>query len=626
MRVGSYEVVTRFASGGMAEIFAARGTDGGVVILKQMLPQFRDKPDYVEMFFDEGRTVSLMRHRNIVRMHDFGFHGEIPYLALEYLHGVDVRAIMRNAKQSKQPVPLPIAFAIGAAISAGLHHAHEARTLDGRALEIVHRDVSPQNVMVTFDGDVKLIDFGIAKSRDRIHETRAGSLKGKVPYMAPEQVRATTLDRRTDIYAMGVVLYELLTGRRPYVIDKTDEPKGEFSLMMAIVGHKIARPTAIRPDLSPIVEAIVLRAIARKPEERFQTAQQLGQAIADLHVAAEPAAIASYMRRTFGDRPPIAAVEDVATEIRLVEQLRTSVDASLDPASISAAELGASPSIMLADEPQGSHARSSAAELAGSLARRGVAVVVIDARLDENFHGEARAAALSGAVIFNLSLVERISSFGVREWLSMHRRLSPDTTLYFARCSEAFLGQAGMMRAFVGNAQIVSFRAPYLCASCGLTFRHTFDCEDDAIGEHPPVVPCPACCGPANLDDDPSYFAPIRSHLERTVPSAVRAELARLEVAGAPFDKRIDGDVTTLRLLRPLDGGFRWAKLLDGVEGIVELALADGTLDSAALDAASAALHGLGSDVRALRISRARPRRSSRASTTCHAARSSPSR
>jgi serine/threonine protein kinase len=325
VQIGKYEIVTKLGSGGMAEIHVARDANRRVAIVKQMLAQFAEQPDYVEMFLDEGRMVSLLRHPNIVEMYDFGFVGEIPYLAMEYLHGVDLRALLRAAKVAALPVPFPVATAIGRAASAALHHAHEARSIDGTALELVHRDVSPQNLIVAFDGRVKLIDFGIAKSRGRLHETRAGSLKGKVPYMAPEQIRAGSTDRRTDIYATGVVLYELITGRRPYIVEQGEEPQGEFSLMMAIVGHKLASATRLRPDLPAALEQIVLRALAAKPTDRFATAGEMAEALAALPCATPPQ-IAAYLSLLFGQRPSIAHAEndDAATEIHHLEELRTS--------------------------------------------------------------------------------------------------------------------------------------------------------------------------------------------------------------------------------------------------------------------------------------------------------------
>jgi len=305
-RLGNYDLIKPLASGGMAEVCAARDrTTGEVVIVKRMLPQFTSSPEFVEMFLDEGRTVALLRHPNVVRMLDFGFHGDLPYLAMEYLHGVDLRTLMRAVAKRGELLPLDLALGIVAALCAGLHHAHQARALDGRVLDIVHRDVSPQNLVITFDGGIKLIDFGIAKSRDRIHETRAGGLKGKVPYMSPEQIRATSVDHRTDIYAAGVVLYELVTGRRPYRADRRTA-QGESGRMRGIVGHRIVKPAPVAPDLPFAVEEVLLRSLAPQPGHRYATAEEMQRALVrvaeELDQPFDVAALRTLVLTRFGER------------------------------------------------------------------------------------------------------------------------------------------------------------------------------------------------------------------------------------------------------------------------------------------------------------------------------------
>ncbi|MGE0871090.1 MAG: protein kinase [Kofleriaceae bacterium] len=623
-RLGAYEVLARLASGGMAEIYAARHPSDPeqVVVIKQMLPQFAGKPEYVEMFLDEGRIVSLLRHPNIVRMHDFGFHGEAPYLAMEYLHGVDLRAIMRDGKTRRRLLPLPYTLAIISAACGGLQFAHEARSLEGHPMDIVHRDVSPQNIVVTFDGAVKLIDFGIAKSRNRLHESRAGGLKGKVPYMAPEQIRGTGTDRRTDIYALGVVLYELVTGRRPYMLAKHEQPQAEFSLMMAIVEHRIARPSTLRSDLPPAIERIIMRALSARAAERYQTAEQMKDAIEaaarELQLSTDVRPVAALLRETFGDQVrkwrEALVNDDLATEIASVAQLWAgeSIDEEEDSISIEA-DLGAAPMVQ---SPRPSSRASSSDPGDGSdrlLARTfdDVTVITIEGKIDESFRGAERGAALSGSVILDLSRVARISSFGVREWLELQsslERRDREVAVYLARCSEPFVAQLGMIRAFVGAGQVVSFLAPYLCGDCGHAFNHPFDCERDAarLGEaNPPYVPCPACGQPAQLDDDASYFQSLRQHLGRPIPPPVRAALDKLDLVdqqGGVVDKRVDGQLTRLRFQRPIDRGFRWNRLLDGLEGTVEIDLVEAHLDASALAATAAALRGLGAEVAAVQL------------------------
>ena len=413
-RLGKYELLTRLASGGMAEIYVARDTTAPdrVAIVKRMLPQFTDNPAYVEMFLDEGRTVSLLRHPNLIAMHDFGFEQDTPYLAMEYLHGVDVRTMTRGAKSRARQIPLQVSLTIAAEVCAGLHHAHEARTLDGYPLELVHRDVSPQNVFLTFAGGIKVIDFGIAKVRGRVHETRAGALKGKVPYMAPEQIRGQAVDRRTDVYAIGVMLYELTIGRLPYLTEPGEDPRGEFTLMMAIVNHRIARPTALRPNLPSAVERILLTALAAAPAERFPTALALRDALAaaaaDAWVPIEPPVVTSFLRELFGDREQAwrgahdHGGAELATQIDALAQARAEAAAAEDATAIEPHELPAAP----------------AAAPARSLAE--VSVVPLPARIDERFAGAELARTLAGSVVLDLGRVERISSYGVREWFGLY--------------------------------------------------------------------------------------------------------------------------------------------------------------------------------------------------------------
>jgi hypothetical protein len=347
--VGNYELVAQLASGGMAETHVARSiADGSIVVVKQLLPAFAGNAEFIEMFLDEGRVISSLRHPNVVALRELGFHAELPYLAMEYLHGVDLRTLARTLIQrKKQPMPTDVALYIATSMCAGLHHAHEARTIDGKPMEVTHRDVSPQNVVLTFDGAVKLIDFGIATARGRSHETRAGALKGKIPYMAPEQVRSAAADRRADIYATGVVLYELLTKRRPYL---GKQPRlNEFALMMAIANHEVVALDALRPDLPPALSHVVMTAISLDPEARYQTAAALQAellAIARDHgMTLGPAQLAQVMDDVIARGPPVAApaspaqIADLMSEVEVV---RGQVDDErYDPSTVERSELGA---------------------------------------------------------------------------------------------------------------------------------------------------------------------------------------------------------------------------------------------------------------------------------------------
>lgn len=604
-RLGPYELLTCLAAGGMAEIHVARRSDEPerLLIVKRMLPQFSNNPAFVEMFFDEGRAVSLLHHRNVVRMHYFGFEGDTPYLAMEYLHGVDVRSILRATMHEGTQLPRALALSIMTAVCAGLHHAHEARGLDGQPLEIVHRDVSPQNVIVTFDGEIKLIDFGIARSRGRAHETKAGALKGKVPYMAPEQIRNGPMDRRTDVYAAGVMLYELLTYQRPYVIEDGQAPQGEFSLMLAIVGHHIARPRSVCPTLPEALEHIILRALAARPQDRYQSAAamqaDLEHAARELGLVPGGHELASFLRKTFPEdakewRPSsTSSVHELVTRIEAASRLRSELD-----------------EVATVARPHRATAEPSPPDAAGA-----VQLVSVPTRLDESFGGAELAASLAGTVVLDLGDVRRISSYGLRQWLELHRALAARgdaVQLYYARCSEAVVGQIGLVRAFAERGQVISFQAPYACPSCGHAFTTLFDCEHHAAelaGAHPPTRPCPLCQEPAVLDDAPSFLAPLAPHLGLEVPAPVRAALVGAEPRQvAVATKWVEGQRTVLRLTRPPDKGVRWGRMLDGIEGELELELELLGEDDDAHAALAAALVGLGPEVSKLRLRGAPPR------------------
>ncbi len=592
-KLAKYELLAQIAKGGMAEIHVARARDANgdrVCVVKKLLPQHAANDEYIQMFLDEGRIAAMFDHPNVVRMHDFGSEDGSHYLAMEYLHGEDLRTVLRTLRGRGAPFPLAIALAVVSAVCAGLHHAHEMRSPTGEPLEIVHRDVSPHNVFLTFDGTVKVVDFGIAKSIDRDWETKHGTLKGKVPYMAPEQIKGRRLDRRADVYAVGVMLYELVLGRRPYVL----ATGGDFALMMAIARHDIRAPSTVDPTIAPGLEQILLGAIAYDPKARYASAEalqaDLDTFVRSAHIDASTEAVRSFLAGLFEARfedwrAAQQAQRDLAAHAVEVEAARaqrgtrdedvaeaTEVD-EIDGSSTSAKP----PSVM----PPGSAASlvaSSSAAVAGVVELFGVTVVTLQGRIDESFEGKALGGSLSGAVLFDMANVERITSFGVREWLEMMATLdsADDTDAYLARCSEAVVTQLSLIRAFAGRAKVVSFEVPFLCDDCGNAFVRPIDCTHDAaviVGREPPVSACERCGGNAKLDDDPAYLAFATPFAGQTVPERVRIVLQRIVEAtsgGADaVDKVITASETRIRVHRDVDPAFRWNRVLDGIEGDV---------------------------------------------------------
>src|SRR4051812_39080068 len=303
-RLGRYEVLKHLASGGMADVLLGR-TDGiegfeRHVVLKRIKPVHAQDLRFIRMFLDEARVAANLHHQHIVQVHDIGESEGEYFIAMEYLHGEDVRTILLTASRSRQHVPLGYGMAIVSAAAAGLHYAHERRGLDKQPLGIVHRDVSPSNILVGYDGSIKIVDFGIAKAAAR-QESRTGSLKGKISYMSPEQCKSAEIDRRSDVYSLGVVLYELATTSRLF------KGANDYLVMDQIVNGRVPLPQLRRPDLPAELSAIIMRAIAPDPERRFATADELRRAIdqvADkLGLVASSSAIAAYMRQQFGEKP-----------------------------------------------------------------------------------------------------------------------------------------------------------------------------------------------------------------------------------------------------------------------------------------------------------------------------------
>src|SRR5262245_17511052 len=257
----------------MAEIFLARlpgvGIEGfeKLVVLKRILPQHALDPELLRMFLDEARLSATLTHPHVTEVYDVGTDGEAPFFAMEYVHGQNLRQLMHA---HGGPLPLPHAVCIVAAAAAGLHYAHEKSGPGGEPMHIVHRDVSPSNVLVSYDGAVKVSDFGIAKWAYQRTQTQEGALKGKFAYMSPEQCRGRALDARSDVFALGTILYELTTGAAPFAA-ATD-----FEILSRIVSGAPEPPrapgTAAYP---PALAAIVMRALAPDPAARTPTAQAL---------------------------------------------------------------------------------------------------------------------------------------------------------------------------------------------------------------------------------------------------------------------------------------------------------------------------------------------------------------
>jgi serine/threonine protein kinase len=272
-RLGSFEIIRKLARGGMAEIFLARtrGPSGfeKLVVLKKILPKYAGKRRFVQLFLEEAKLAAGLDHPNIAQVYDIGMVDGSYFFTMEYLHGQDLRSILHRAWRTGERIPIENAVQIARNVASALHFAHEKRGSDGALLGIVHRDVSPSNVIVTYDGATKLLDFGVAKTTTSTVKTRTGALKGKVSYMSPEQARGAPIDRRSDIFSLGVVLWETVTVQRLF------RGENDLATLQLIINQPPKRPTAIRPDCPQELERIVLRALAQDPADRYPTAEHL---------------------------------------------------------------------------------------------------------------------------------------------------------------------------------------------------------------------------------------------------------------------------------------------------------------------------------------------------------------
>ena len=295
----------------MADVFIANAT--GIegferyVVIKRIKAEQSKNAAFVKMFLDEARLAASLHHQHIVQVHDIGQDDGEYFFAMEYIHGEDLRGLLMKVSGKKQLIPLEHVITIMLASTAALHYAHEHRAPDRTPLNLVHRDVSPSNILVGYDGSIKVVDFGIAKAALRTDQTKSGVLKGKVAYMSPEQCRGKQLDRRSDIHALGIVLYELLTARRLFKGDS------DFMTMSAIVASRIPRPSQRRPDVHPELEEIVLKALSKVPEDRYQTADEMRRALeqfaANANLRTSTSGLSDYMLKMFGHRPEPWLVE-----------------------------------------------------------------------------------------------------------------------------------------------------------------------------------------------------------------------------------------------------------------------------------------------------------------------------
>ncbi len=322
---GNYQLIKRIALGGMAEVWLAKQT--GIegfnrhVVVKRILPHLAEDPEFVQMFLNEAKIASRFNHTNIAQIFDLGETNGQYFIAMEFIHGEDLGRVMRRAWTTRQWFARHIALRIIAEACQGLHYAHTRNDDQGRPLRVVHRDVSPQNILISFEGAVKLVDFGIAKASDQVSNTRSGAIKGKFAYMPPEQAAGKPLDARTDVFALGLVLYELVTGVRPLKRDT------EIATLQAALECRIEAPSQVA-EVPVELDDVVMRALAKRPDERYVDAREFQRALEkvllDSKELATSAELSELMTTLFSER--LVEEAHLGVPVALLESGSATVD------------------------------------------------------------------------------------------------------------------------------------------------------------------------------------------------------------------------------------------------------------------------------------------------------------
>lgn len=343
VQYGKFLLLERIARGGMAELCRAKiiGSQGfeKLIAIKKILPHLADQEDFVSAFIDEARLAAFLHHRNIVQIFDFGEMAGGYFISMEYLSGKPLRTLMNFAGKSDARLPLGMVLFIVAEICTGLDYAHNLKNFSGEPLGIVHRDIGPQNIFMTYDGQVKIIDFGIARATSHNTVTTVGSLKGKIAYMSPEQASGKEIDHRSDIFSVGIILYELVTGKHLY----TAEDSGQQLALAADCRFVPVRE--LDASLPPLLYEILDKALARKPDDRYQTT---GELWADLERCAKETEafatakeLALFMAQFFKadmEHEEAALRQAVSVELPLADEVLDSEISSLEPTVLLARE------------------------------------------------------------------------------------------------------------------------------------------------------------------------------------------------------------------------------------------------------------------------------------------------
>jgi len=319
IRFGKYLLVEKLATGGMAQLY--RGKIVGVqgfekyIAIKMILPHLAEEKELVNSFIDEAKLAALLNHQNIVQIYDFGSMENSYFITMEFLHGKDLRHVLAKSKERSLPLSLENSMYVASRICAGLAYAHTLKDFQGKPLHLIHRDISPQNIFLTYEGDVKIVDFGIAKAASQSTITQIGMIKGKVAYMSPEQACGTSIDHRSDIFSTGVLLYEMITGNRMFTGEDT------MQILAKVRDADYLPLEAVKSGLSPKIYEILNRALARDPADRYSSCDEMMADLEECMFRADmrPSArtVTDYMKGLF--REEISAERDRIRESAMAD-------------------------------------------------------------------------------------------------------------------------------------------------------------------------------------------------------------------------------------------------------------------------------------------------------------------
>jgi TonB family protein len=364
-KFGQYVLVEKIATGGMAEVWKARmrGVEGfqKIVAIKKILPHLSDNQDFIEMFVDEAKLAAQLNHNNIIHIYDLGKIQSSYYIAMEYIDGFDLKTILRQGQERDNPLNVELALFIASKIASALDYAHRKKDYEEKEMGLVHRDVSPQNVLISQEGDIKLCDFGIAKAASKASHTQAGALKGKLQYMAPEQAWGRNIDRRSDVFALATVLFEMLTNRKLFSGDN------ELSILEQVREAQVQPPSLYNDEVTPEIDKIVLKALQKDPANRYQTAGEMARDLDQVLYSFRPtptsADLAIYMHRLsspdavpqepepFADEPTITPAPSPAFSSPVIAPAAAVAAAAAAPAGIPAPMLASAPAPAVAAPP-----------------------------------------------------------------------------------------------------------------------------------------------------------------------------------------------------------------------------------------------------------------------------------